>query len=54
VAGASQGGSDGTTSDGTPGDWDITLNFSGFTGQMGLNIEASGTGIACPPAVPYC
>lgn len=37
----SQGGSWGETERGTAGDWTITLEFSAFTGQMGLSITSA-------------
>lgn len=54
--GASQGGASETLSNVRAGTWTVTLSFHSFTGQMGLNLEASGVpgGSYCPPSVPYC
>lgn len=35
-----QKGSSTTTSSGTPGEWTIRIEFSGYTGQMGLAVTA--------------
>ncbi|HUR64222.1 MAG TPA: hypothetical protein VM241_07050 [Candidatus Thermoplasmatota archaeon] len=55
--GASQSGASETLQNVKAGDWTVTLSFHGFTGQMGLNLQASpGSpgGAYCPPTVPYC
>lgn len=36
-----QSGSSTVTDAGEPGDWTIRIRFSGFTGQMGLTVNAS-------------
>ncbi|HEX2065712.1 MAG TPA: hypothetical protein VHI93_02770 [Candidatus Thermoplasmatota archaeon] len=57
-SGAQQGGASETLRNVKAGDWQVTLAFHSFTGQMGLSLQASGSGGAgtsyCPPAVPYC
>lgn len=37
-----QDGFSGNTAGGAPGDWTIQLTFKGYTGQMGLSIQAAG------------
>lgn len=56
ISGASQQGANGQTASGTPGDWTVKLEYSSFTGQVGLNVMggSSGGGNYCPPNVPYC
>jgi hypothetical protein len=55
--GASQSGVSDTRRNVKSGDWQVILDFHGFTGQMGLSLAASGTGAPggyCPPSVPGC
>jgi predicted small secreted protein len=55
--GTQQGGASETLHNVKAGDWKVTLAFHAFTGQMGLSLQATGSGGAgshCPPNVPYC
>lgn len=56
--GAQQGGASETLRNVKAGEWTVTLSFHAFTGQMGLNLQASGAGGSvgsyCPAGVPYC
>lgn len=59
VGGQQQSGFNENTGSGAPGGWTVQLEFKAFTGQMGLNLVASGgsggaSGSYCPPNVPYC
>ncbi|HUR61146.1 MAG TPA: hypothetical protein VM286_02115 [Candidatus Thermoplasmatota archaeon] len=56
-SGASQGGSSETLRNVKAGDWSVSIQFHGFTGQMGLSLTASGAGAGgnyCPQGVPGC